>query len=260
MYIVKKIMNVKATTLFTVFVLIFSFSVNVNAQKKKRARDLYLKYTEIKDPKTDSNLIPLEKGNDPQIIIWSSVSGYMANLKDLKEKGYLLIGSFFAHPVFNKKANKKYTLKEVKKVGATVILTTDLFLTSMFYAMQKVIPKAPAVVNTVTPNPTTTIAATANITANSGKSSKLGVSLRDLTLEERTDIERNKGAFIADVLEDTPAFESNVIPGDILIKISNFEVKNAAQAILLIDAVNTDEDLTITVFRKGSLKEITVKF
>lgn len=252
------IMNIKTTTLL--FVLIFSFSANVSAQRKKKVKVKYLEYTEIKDPKTDSNLIPLEKGNDPQIILWSSASGYMANLKDLKDKGYLMIGSFLAHPAFNKKGNKKYTLKAAKKAGATVILTTDLFLTPKFYAMQKVIPKAPTVVKPITPSPTTANTTTTNVTSNSGKSPKLGVSLRNLTLEERTDIERNKGAYIVDVLDDTPAFESNVIPGDILIKISNFQVKDAAQAILLINAVDTDEDLKITVFRKGSLREITIKF
>lgn len=250
MYIVKKmIMNIKIPALL--FVLIFSLSVNAQKVKVK-----YFHYTEFKNPITDSNLIPLEKGSDPQIVIWKSSEEFMQKRKDLKKQGYAFIGSYFGHPMFKTSKNKKRVLTAAKKARATLVLAYS-FVTAEFYAMQKEIPKEPTVVNTVTPNPTTTAK---TVATNNGKSPKLGVSLRDLTLEERTDIERNKGAYIVDVLDDTPAFESNVIPGDILIKISNFQVKNAAQALLLINAVDTNEDLIITVFRKGGLREITIKF
>lgn len=250
MYLVeKKFMTIKIHTLL--FVLLFSFSITSTAQQKVK----YFHYTSITDPSTDSNLIPLEKGESPQVIMWKTSEEYTKLLKDFKDKGYTLIGTYFGHPSFKDSKNKKRALTAAKKARATVVVANSFVFTT-FYVLQKEIPKTPVVVEKVVSGSTTTNV----VITNTGKSSKLGVSLRDLTLVERTDIERNKGAFIIDVFDDTPAFDSNIIPGDILIKISNFQVKDAAQALILIKAVDTDEDLILTVFRKGNLKEITVKF
>ncbi|WP_190808718.1 PDZ domain-containing protein [Flagellimonas sp. S3867] len=223
------------------FILFLGFSAEVIAQKAK-----YFNYSEIRDPKADDNLIPLEKGNNPQVITWQTVEQYTQIIEDLKQKGYTIVGMYLGHPSFKTSLNKKRAIAAAKKAKATIIVSNG-FISSTCYAMQKVKPKP--IVN-VAP------AATGQV---SGKI-KLGVSLRDLTLEERTDIERNKGAFVVDVIEDTPAFESNIIPGDVLIKIHGLQVKDANQAILLINAIDTNEDLKVTVFRKGGLRELVVKF
>ncbi|NER13086.1 PDZ domain-containing protein [Leptobacterium flavescens] len=209
-------------------------------------------YSPVLDPKTDDNLIALKEGEDPQIVLYNNVAELSQKQQDLKDKGYVVIGSYLGHPSFKKSKNKKRAVNAAKKAGATLILAYDFTLPD-FYVLQK----SPLSVNKQNSNP---VENTMSSLPPGDSPPRLGVLLRDLTIEERTEIERNKGAFILDVLDGSLAFDANIIPGDILIKINGLQPKNTAEAVQFIKSVGKGEDIKLTLIRKGELREITVTF
>ena len=88
---------------------------------------------------------------------------------------------------------------------------------------------------------------------------KYGVSLADLTPKQRSEIERNTGAVIDVVVEDTPSFSANVISGDVLIAVDGEDVKNAEHAFQLMRK-NATTSSTLRIIRNKQEKDIFVKF
>ena len=90
---------------------------------------------------------------------------------------------------------------------------------------------------------------------------KFGVSLIDLTPESRTELQRNMGAFVELVIEDTPAFYANLLPGDVLIAIDNTAVRNVTHALELMRSINDSVPSSdLTVIRNGQEASIHVTF
>ena len=97
--------------------------------------------------------------------------------------------------------------------------------------------------------------------AKSNKKVRYGIGMKNLTPELSMEHERNAGALVTGIMEDSPAFYANVLKGDILITIDDTSVINAKQAVELMK--NTDPNATssvLTVIRKGKEKNITIKF
>jgi len=77
----------------------------------------------------------------------------------------------------------------------------------------------------------------------------------------RTELERNTGALIDIVIEDTPAFYSNVMAGDVLVAIDGQLVKNGQHAHELMRALpESQPSSNFLVIRKGEEKSIKVTF
>jgi S1-C subfamily serine protease len=74
----------------------------------------------------------------------------------------------------------------------------------------------------------------------------------------RTTLKRNTGALIKIVMNDSPAFRANVIPGDILIKIDETPIYSATElsSTLLSFA---GKDCVLTILRDGKEIQISVK-
>lgn len=88
-----------------------------------------------------------------------------------------------------------------------------------------------------------------------------GVSVADLTNEMRVKLERNTVALIDVVIEDTPAFYSNVLDGDILVAIDGTLIKNAQHALEIMKSYDISKGFAIwKIVRKGKEKEIEIKF
>lgn len=239
--------------ILSIFLLLtVGLSVNVKAQKRTS-----LKYFEFVNAKADDNLITLAKGESPEILLYTNTDDFNAHIKSLKEKGYLKIGTWIGLAQYKSSVNKKRALKEAKKVGATVVMSSSMFIGTDFYVLQKVVPPEPIVEE---PVPATPVKTETLETPEKNEATKIGVEFRNLSIEERRDIERNKGAYVINVIDDLPAFEANIIPGDILIKVNGLEIKDANQAVLFIGAADQSEDLTLTIIRKGSIREIIIKF
>lgn len=214
------------------------------------------KYSEVLNPKTDPDLIALEKGQEPQVIRFNSFSEFEENIQFLAQRGYVMVGLYLGHPSFKESKNKSRALKAGIKAGATMILT-DSFLESHYYALSKnqltLIQK-----NLQTPPTSSQVSVQNNI--GTTPKPKLGIQYRDLTIEERQENERNSGVYVVDVIRDMPAYESNIIPGDVIIAINSLQIKNMSQAQPLFEAIDTENDVKIRLIRNGEEREIVVKF
>lgn len=88
---------------------------------------------------------------------------------------------------------------------------------------------------------------------------KFGLYVADLTPEERVAIERNMGAFIEVVVEDTPAFAANILPGDVLIELNGVAIQNAGHARdQMTKAASAGGLCTLKLIRRGEIKSIAV--
>ena len=84
-----------------------------------------------------------------------------------------------------------------------------------------------------------------------------GANWRDLTNEERASLQSNSGVYITAVVNDTPAFRSDVLAGDIITKIDGQPVYGQQAAT---DALSKKhgQTVTLTIFRNGQFIEKSV--
>jgi len=88
---------------------------------------------------------------------------------------------------------------------------------------------------------------------------RIGLELSDLTGLQRTNLERNAGAFVVSVMRESPAWNANVIPEDVLVEVNGVPVKNAAQGNSLLDEAQTaGRGFELAVIRKNSLRKIVI--
>ncbi|MCH8162692.1 MAG: DegQ family serine endoprotease [Proteobacteria bacterium] len=87
----------------------------------------------------------------------------------------------------------------------------------------------------------------------------LGVSTQDLNpaLIEAFGLKQKKGAVITSVVEDSPAGEAGLQPGDILIKINGRDVKNASDVRNRFGLLTVGEQVVFDILRGGQSKKIT---
>ena len=85
--------------------------------------------------------------------------------------------------------------------------------------------------------------------------------MSDLTEKVKQQLERNTGALVDVVMDDSPAFYSNIIRGDVIIKIDGIDIKSAADSVKAMEEVDTKSGSSVlTVIRKERIKEVVVKF
>jgi membrane-associated protease RseP (regulator of RpoE activity) len=86
----------------------------------------------------------------------------------------------------------------------------------------------------------------------------LGVWGVDLTQESQRVLERNKGVFVIAVAKNSPAFEANVLPGDVIIKMDGKEVVDGKHFNEMVE-MRAGQQAVLTVLRPGQEKDIPVK-
>jgi serine protease Do len=93
------------------------------------------------------------------------------------------------------------------------------------------------------------------------KKPKFGLFLLDLTPELRSKYERNAGAIVNVVVEESPAFIANILAGDILLEINGASVLGAKQGAELMQSTNPpDGKCILKVIRNGTEKAIPLQF
>jgi len=87
----------------------------------------------------------------------------------------------------------------------------------------------------------------------------LGVQVQSLTqdLAEAYELERPRGAFVADVVADSPAEKAGVVAEDVILEFNGKQVKHADALPPLVGAVVPGSEIDIVVFRGG--KETPLK-
>ena len=90
---------------------------------------------------------------------------------------------------------------------------------------------------------------------------QFGLRLVDLSDAQRRRLERNTGAVVVKVFDNTPAFYANILVDDVIIAVNGVPVGTAADAVAKLRAIDHDAGpATVTVLRRGEQKTITVTF
>ena len=236
-------------------------------------------YKPYVDPKNLADVELLQPGEEPKVY---GTSNFDKDIKTLRSKMYIPIG----YSSFNGKYEDESKVKaQAKRVGATVVLVNSQYTNTQTTTSPLFIPNSSTTYSsgsvygggiyggysgtsttygsTVVPITTQQrrYDQTAVFFVKSTKKPKFGVSIHNLNDVHRRDLERNTGAVIEIVVEKSPAFYANVLPGDVLIKINGVDVRDAAHAMKLMTQINTnDKTATFTVIRNNKEKQIEIDF
>lgn len=95
----------------------------------------------------------------------------------------------------------------------------------------------------------------------------LGIEMADLSptrkqqfnQENKLNIQQDTGVVIKDVLDDSPAKQSGLLPGDVIQKINGKPMKTSAQVQKLVESSTVGDILSIEVNRSGKIQTIKVQ-
>lgn len=80
----------------------------------------------------------------------------------------------------------------------------------------------------------------------------------ELTPEQRSALGRNSGVFLSVVYEETPAFDANVLVGDVLVAIDGQPVKNVDHAMQLLENIPQGTPTTTITVVRGDVENVIV--
>lgn len=87
----------------------------------------------------------------------------------------------------------------------------------------------------------------------------VGLILSDLSSDAKASLERNAGALVKTVVDDSPAWKANVIPNDVLIAVNGEQVKNGSHGNQLLNAAfGNPIPVQVEVIRKGGTRTISI--
>lgn len=89
------------------------------------------------------------------------------------------------------------------------------------------------------------------------RSFSFGALWRDLSNDERASLQSNSGVYVTTIVDNTPAFRSDVLAGDIIVKIDGSPVYGS-QALSDALAEKRGQKTELTIFRAGRFLEKTV--
>jgi hypothetical protein len=205
---------------------------------------------------------------EPQIY---STSDQERDGQSLREKGYVLIGS----SSFNSGAvDSQQAVRHAKKVGAALVLIQSRYtdtVTVTSYHLRSVhgsggygnysgtsattLPGEP--VTHQIPHSVDLYDYDATFWAKS-KPHSLGVHANDLTDDMRREIGSNRGVVVKVVVRDSPAFNADIMSGDIITKI-NDEVISDAQGFYAIIARYAGQEVVLHTYREGREREVPLR-
>jgi len=87
---------------------------------------------------------------------------------------------------------------------------------------------------------------------------RFGIEYADLTSKSREKYKRNTGVLVSVVYKDTPAFNENILVGDVIIKVNNHNIKNASVLDEIIAASKSGDLFEIKVQRNFRIRTIKV--
>jgi serine protease Do len=89
----------------------------------------------------------------------------------------------------------------------------------------------------------------------------LGVQIQNLDneLAASLGLDNERGALVADVLEDGPAKQAGVLAGDVVTKVNDQEIDSARTLSRAIANANPNESVRLNVWRDGKNRELKVK-
>lgn len=88
---------------------------------------------------------------------------------------------------------------------------------------------------------------------------RLGISWGELTSDIRQKFQRNSGVLVRIVYKGTPAYNANILNGDVIIKIDDTDISNPDEVGSILDKHIRGDEIEITIMRSAQEKKIKVK-
>lgn len=234
-------------------------------------------YQPYADPRTLSEVQLLTPGEQPMIF---SSNDLDRDVKVAVSKGYRPVG----HASFNgAMEDHKSLTQQAEAVGALLVLVKSKFAESRTITTPLFVPDSQTTYvsgnvygsgsfasysGTATTYGTSIIPITttqqrfdqtAVFFVKTTSKAKFGLMTTDLTQEQRIHLERNTGAVVDVVREDSPAFVANILPGDVIIEIAGIAIQNKEHASEVMRSTNPiDGRCTIKVIRNSTERAIEV--
>jgi len=89
----------------------------------------------------------------------------------------------------------------------------------------------------------------------------LGVTIIPISDEDskQLGLEENKGAFVGEVVNGSPAETGGIRVGDVIVQVNNRNVMNVKDLFYFIDEVSIGDTITLSTWRNGELKKHYIK-
>ncbi len=209
------------------------------------------------DIKTLKNIDKIELNREPKLI---EVNDLEQEVGSLRAKHYVVIG----YSSFNGKyEDRKNAIEQAKSIGASIVLVNSKYSNTQSTTSAFVIPGRNAFqANTVIPYTShqRRFDQNAAYLVKFKRIEGYGINFSDLTQEQRTKYGRNHGVLIVTVFEGLPAFNANIVTGDILIGVNGNRINNAKQAKIELTKSGKSDFSILTIIRKNIEKDIRVEF
>lgn len=88
----------------------------------------------------------------------------------------------------------------------------------------------------------------------------IGAQLQDLNNELKSNLGYNEdyGVYVQGVIRNSPAQKAGILPGDIILKINNIDLKSVSETIKLVGSLQPNKNYAIEVFRKFKFYSFSV--
>jgi hypothetical protein len=172
------------------------------------------------------------------------------------KKGYSQIG----YSAFNsgRKEPEENAIEQGRKLGADLIVIADSHYTGSITGGGTVVDTRSGPTSVATVIPYTVHRQDYGAAYFVKTPVVFGVFLRDLNDEERQAIQSNKGAFVIVVIDDSPAYQADILPGDIIFEINEQAIGNAESAKAEYNKY-LGQTITVLLYRQGKPVKKTVQ-
>lgn len=231
----------------------------------------------------------LEKGEEPQVY---STTDFDTDNKKLRAKGYIPIGYSSFNGAYE---DTKNAVTQAKKLGAVLVLISSQYTNTETRTSTLLLPDNKTTYNSGNINTN----ATYNSNYSSGygnantnyygssttygtkavpyttntrrydqsamyyikntKKLKFGVVFNDISRKKRIEL-GSHGVIINLISENTPVYNSDILEGDIVLKVNGTSIKNSQEFSKILQNFDTSQDCIWTVLRNGTKKDIKINF
>lgn len=266
--------------MFLIFVSMFVLSVFITGCVSSGYKDFYKPYNQnaLTQAKSDSNFEFLKDGEEPKVFTSSDLA---QDIKILRRKRLVPIG----YSSFNgAMGSEEEVITQAKRIGAVVAIYSWKYTNTQQNSGVLMLPNTNYSTTNMYGSYGGNMFSGTAYTQSSGTQMvpysntqrrydqeavyfikslhklKFGLSYIDIKREKRIEIGKN-GVIIDLIFENTPSSKSNLLEGDIIIKLDEINIENPEQ----FDKLLTDYDISkgsanFTVIRNKEEKQIKVMF
>jgi hypothetical protein len=211
-------------------------------------------YTQRIDENSFSNLETLKENQNPVII---KTNDMKREVDRHLAKNFVVIGVSSFNGGMESDEN---LISQAKDVKATLAIQTSRFVTTQGSSMPLITPNGIGGFNTTAMySQQMRYDQAAIFMAKSAKKLRFGVGFEDLTPDQRKQYERNAGVLARIIYEGSPAFDANIVPGDLIIGLDGKNVRGLEDFRQLIEAIpNSADQVIFKIIRKNLERDIIV--